>query len=379
MAPVWSPIDVDGASHYADVPLATAYLDDATALSTVAELAAMDARSPADQAARMTQIANALANAFRAMNLNPWMAPSWQGRWRREYASDNAGSAGPTPITSLMEHNYGPSITSSSTGWMVMRSFTVYSTVTHGAPRDQNVVLERVSITPTGIPQMVCLRTDDTSLSLCGPFAPGAMYAGHAGPSGSGCSDPNDWRCVSWNDAPLQPLRLAPAVRWSAEMFGQIAATIRTDVVGQIQAAVRAARTNGRTAVLAVSGASATSVPTQDIPDNPRTIRGSSTSMTDTGTSLGPGVGPNVPRVTAIQPTPAKDCTLPVAGFASEAERQAWITSNPWCDPTHVPPPNAPSLNPAMAHGSSVGTTILVVAGVAAAGGLVWWLAKRGR
>lgn len=243
-APAWTRVDGPGYVHWIDAPLARAWIDRAVAASTDARARDASAGFAAAQQALVRELRDALSGYYRALDLPPGSDPVYRAAFREAYAAD--------PIDAARTGGW----VSGRIGHLPFAAGDLYTATGHTAPGDPANVLSavRAALSPsTGEPIGRCLSWAGGGLDGDCPFEPGRLYTGRVVDASQACAADDDWRCTGWNDAPGQPLRLAPALIESWRWLGSIArdlaardpAQVVADAVADAMAAHRPASITG--------------------------------------------------------------------------------------------------------------------------------------
>lgn len=242
--PVWQQVSTPAGSHWADDNLFRGWVNEALSLAAVSQETRANAADPEAQRQLTLAIWRALGNAYLALNFPPHSEPNYRQAWSDAY-------------------NVPPNQTSSPNrrGWMSQRAIqALVSFKGEGFIRDETDVIARVGLRTNASTWSSCLRYEDEG---CG-MGVGTAWTGRAAPSGAACADPgNDWRCMAWNDAPLQPLRVAPPLQWSWDLGRRLAEMLRGRTAADVLAVALpdAQRRSLPTTLTTGGGQPATAVP----------------------------------------------------------------------------------------------------------------------
>jgi len=227
MTAVWTSAN----GRLSDFPLAAAWLERADAIS------ATGAGDAAGQRRVVIDSFTALGNAFKALNLHPMSVPAWSEAWATAYGPGTGPKITPVPIFPAGSRSLGRN------GVLVEQTARTYDTIhppvvilgmqTGGREAANTDLLVRAWIDPSGTARFNCL---DISAGSGECDLVGGLYKGRApllatsenhpydGAQGAG---PTDWRYVSWSDAPLSRMILAPPLTESVAIVGRAARAMR--------------------------------------------------------------------------------------------------------------------------------------------------------
>ncbi len=208
--PVWETLP-DGRN--VDVPLGDAWIAEAVRRTAPREVDY--AGNDVERQFTATRAAwDALAQAFKAINVVPQSSPIYTAAMRDSYGDRRAVWANtPAPWIALGASMYDGLI-SAEAGRLYAQG--------HASPPADVEVMVRMSLDDAGNVRQHCARLTDPTC----PFAPGALFIGDTNNGTNHCVSYGDWRCLLWNDAPLQPLKLLPPLIQSFFLAQRIANTM---------------------------------------------------------------------------------------------------------------------------------------------------------
>lgn len=194
---IWEVIVGAQPTHYADLPLARAWLAEATKRSSATVQSAVHSAGPDAQAAATASAWSALGSFYRALNMRPPIDPVYRGVYTQAYG------IGPSSHVSPISYR--------ARGTLVDRARNAYMTRHAGTAYVQNALV-RLWLSDQGIVGKNCVNFNDPGC----PFAD-VFGAGRAIDGGGDCSDSTQWICTAWSDSSDPPL-IAPPLVGSLEL-----------------------------------------------------------------------------------------------------------------------------------------------------------------